>query len=425
MIANINNNILNYSDSILKKRMDISRLYENKSTIKKLCNYNPYLTLSQFIESLSAKEDIIIFYSVGEISKLIINLFNLNTNTHKNIVFCDKNSDDIDEFYGFPVISPTVLLNDYKNNLIAIMNYNYQNDIYNFLLSSGIKANNIIFLMTNEISEFLTSSRKMVPQNNLLEYFVLNILDHCNLNCQCCDHFACIADKNFVTLQNIEKDVFSMTKIMDGNVNRIGIMGGEPLLHPDLLEIIRLTRKAFPDTNIQLVTNGILLLKQKKEFWKCCYHNKIVIVNTKYPLNIDYESIASTAKSYNVTLEFYGDTGEIVKTSYKAPLDLDGKQHPVKSFCNCYHANNLPLFMNGNLYACTIAPNIHHFNKYFGTDLRLEKKDILTILEDTTKEDIFEFLSSPKPFCRYCITHLRSNGIPWSTSRRIIDEWLI
>lgn len=408
---------------LLEKRMAISTLYENSTTPTILkTQRTPLDDICDAFKNIS-DTDIIIFYGIGDIASQLVSLFAWNPIQNSNYIFCDKKGDTIKEFLGFPVITPEILVKKYSGNQVVITLFLYQKEVCDFLIGRGILKENIIQPITESISDFLYISKKMVPQQRL-SYFVLNILDHCNLNCQCCDHFACIAEKRFVTLAHIQKDVVRMSEIMQGNVDRIGVMGGEPLLHPDLLEILTQTRKYFPKTNVQLVTNGLLLLKQTEDFWTCCRENHVTIVNTKYPLALDYDAMAEMAKNHGVTLEFYGDTGEVTKVSYKAPLDLEGTQNPVVSFCHCFHSNTLPLLMEGELYACTVAPNVRHFNKKFGTDLKLESKDLLDIHQETSAHEILEFLSSPKPFCRHCLTELRSSGIPWATTKRVIGEWL-
>ena len=275
-----------------------------------------------------------------------------------------------------------------------------------------------------QLQSIRTETLRLLPQPRL-SYFVLNILDHCNLRCKGCDHFACIAEERYVSLVDIQRDVQRMSELMHGSVTRIGVMGGEPLLHPDLLKILVVTRAAFPHTLIQLVTNGLLLLRQSEEFWTCCHENNITIVNTKYPINLDYDRIQQTASEHHVKFEFYGKTGEVQKTSYKMPMDIKGKQDPKKSFLTCYHANSLPLLMEGKLYPCTVAPNSVHFNKRFGTAMEIESGDFIDIHQAQSAEEVFAFLSKPKPFCRYCITSKRSFGHKWERSKQQMSEWTL
>ena len=150
----------------------------------------------------------------------------------------------------------------------------------------------------------------------------------------------------------------------------------------------------------------------------------IVIVNTKYPINLDYEAIKETAAAHGVMFEHYGDTGSITKASYKIPLDIKGRQNPRKSFLGCFHANARPMLMEGKLYSCTVAPNVRHFNKKFGTHLELESADSLDIYHVEKASELLKFLSFPKPFCRYCDISNRSYGHKWDRSKKVISEWV-
>jgi len=262
-----------------------------------------------------------------------------------------------------------------------------------------------------------------IQQQPRLSYFVLNILDHCNLNCKGCDHFSPLAEKRFVKLQTIQDDLRQMSLLTEGAVTRIGIMGGEPLLHPELLDILTSAREAFPKTLLQLVSNGILLLRKEDSFWDTCSSNNINIVVTKYPLNLDYERMREIANDKGVKFSFYGNTGVMARTLYKMPMDVDGFQDAKKSFWNCYHVNSCPLVMEGKLYPCTVLPNAVHFNRKFSTHMDIERGDYLDIYSAKSSGEILAFLSIPKPFCRYCKTKERDFGHPWERSNRDISEW--
>jgi hypothetical protein len=197
--------------------------------------------------------------------------------------------------------------------------------------------------------------RRLTPQRRL-SYFILNILDHCNLGCAGCDHFAPLAERRCVSVEDIARDLARIAEILRGDVASIGVMGGEPLLHPRLEEILARTRRFLPETDIMLVTNGILLPKMGESFWRACRENDIVIVNTRYPINLDYGAIRQTAAAHGVRFRHYGRTDTVIKTSYRMALDLRGTQDPRQSFRDCFHANTYPLLAQGRLYACTVAP---------------------------------------------------------------------
>ena len=95
-----------------------------------------------------------------------------------------------------------------------------------------------------------------------------------------------------------------------------------------------------------------------------------------------------------------------------------------KSFIECFHANNCPLLMEGKLYPCTVAPNVCHFNKRFGTNLELKDGDSLDIYHVKKASELLKFLSRPKPFCRHCDVGNRSYGHKWERSKQEISEWV-
>ena len=37
--------------------------------------------------------------------------------------------------------------------------------------------------------------------------FIVDIVDHCNLNCKCCGHFSPLAPKGFLDINTFERDL--------------------------------------------------------------------------------------------------------------------------------------------------------------------------------------------------------------------------
>lgn len=313
------------------------------------------------------------------------------------------------------------------DNLIENMNEELQylkqqnRDLRLLLEKNSIRS---LPAISNAVQRLENGVVRNLPMTHLTN-FVLNVCDHSNLRCKGCDHFACIAEERFVPLESIQKDVFRMAELTNGDVDLIGIMGGEPLLHPDLLDIIAVARKALPKTWIRVVTNGILLLQMKEDFWQCCRDNDITIVNTKYPINLQYDKIQEVAKEHGVRFEFYGSTGSVQKTSYKLPMDINGRQNPGQSFWRCFHVHSCMFVSDGKFYPCTMAPNARIFNQKFGTHMEITDKDYLDIYKIKNVDEIFDFLSKPIPFCRYCMTDKRSFGHPWERSKQQMSEWTL
>lgn len=202
------------------------------------------------------------------------------------------------------------------------------------------------------------------------------------------------------------------------------------MLHPDIELFPNIIRKSFPNVNIRIVTNGILLSKQPETFWKSCRENNVVLEQTKYPIPINFESIAELAKSHNVKHIYMDNTNETTKTMQIFPIDLESmsenavnSQNERLNFFNCWEANQCIRIQNGRIYTCSRIPHIHLLNEHFNLNYKVTDDDSIDIYAVKSKKEIYDFLASAVPFCRYCKVHAISEGHPWKTSEQSIDEW--
>ena len=121
--------------------------------------------------------------------------------------------------------------------------------------------------------------------------FEIHLTDHCNLNCQMCDHFSPLAEEYYLDLQDFQKQMERLSFLFHNEAQFIRLLGGEPLLHPDVVSFFPITRACFPETDIKLYTNGLLLPAQTDAFWEACTKYNIIIVITKYPVKFDYDKL--------------------------------------------------------------------------------------------------------------------------------------
>lgn len=278
---------------------------------------------------------------------------------------------------------------------------------------------------TDDISIFREECMQMlwrVTPQPMLKGIVVNIVDHCNLNCAGCDHFSSIAQERIVSVERLRMDLSRMQELLSERVGDLRIMGGEPLLHPELEEILLLSKELFPKNQIKLYTNGIRLKQMQNRFWEVCRNTDTIIKVTKYPIAFDYEEQERMAESQGVRYEYYAG-GETVKTLYHIPLDLQGKQDPVMNFMSCFHAVECITLSEGRLYPCTIAPNLHIFNQKYDTSIPLTEADGIDIYKVQSGEELLERLCKPLPVCRFCNIKKRSSGHEWHTTRGDIGEW--
>lgn len=270
------------------------------------------------------------------------------------------------------------------------------------------------------LREHVARFMRQIPRRRLR--FEVHLVEHCNLNCWGCSHFSPLAREAFTDLAAFERDMARLSHVFDAKAEFITLLGGEPLLHPQVDLFLRTVRQYFPNTTLNLVTNGLLLPRMKQEFWDACRQSGARLKITRYPVNADWEGMLQIARSYGVNAEFYGGTDIEVKTFRHNPLDPSGRQNARWNFRHCQLANTCIMLKKGRLFTCGCPPNIEHFNEYFGMNLPCTDADSIDVYQADAPE-ILRFLAKPIPFCAYCDVKRRTVNHPWKTSAKDISEW--
>lgn len=329
---------------------------------------------------------------------------------------------------GIPVIAMNNVLHRIDKSAGVIIST--EDGQYNVIIKSLQKKGVTNYFFVSEYNK-RTISHKMTPrarENFLLE---MNIADHCNLNCQMCDHFSPIAEKTFYGLDVYERDMTRIAELTGGKIGLVKIQGGEPLLSDDLIEYIKISRRLFPDSRIWLFTAGVLLLKWENHkngnLWSVCKEYNIEIQLTKYPVKLDFGKMEEKASEYGVTMLSNTNIGDLgytgTKFSVRHPFDLTGNQEPYR-WISCYQLNESITMNHGKIYTCPMIPYVKHFNKYFDKNLEVGENDYIDIYEAKSFEEIAEFCTHRTDFCRYCATHKRTQH-EWKQSKHTMDEWVL
>ncbi len=308
--------------------------------------------------------------------------------------------------------------------------YKYIKELHSILKNKNF-YNNIDIINMFGIDEltfdFLQSKvrrkRRSKVEDNI-NYLEIHLTDHCNLNCKGCCHFSPIAEPKELSVDNLERDLSRLSKLIFGKLDRLVLLGGEPLLNKSLINILKICRKYFKNTDIQLLTNGLLLLNESLDFWNACKDNSIQINITEYPINIDYKKIIDKINKHHIRYFLYDDGNINDKKFDKYNFDLEKKQDAEKNFYeNCVMAKDCAYLEDGKIYPCQLAANIKHFNKKFDFHFEQKTSDYINIHGSITAKDIYQFLSKPIEFCRYC-DFTNKSKFTWDYSNQSIDEWL-
>jgi MoaA/NifB/PqqE/SkfB family radical SAM enzyme len=255
----------------------------------------------------------------------------------------------------------------------------------------------------------------------ILNTINVQLTDHCNLNCTGCLNFSPLSEPVFLALNEFEKDMSCLSHLTHQLLKVVTLYGGEPLLHPQFLDFVKLTRKYFPNTAIKIITNGILLAKQDDNFWKVLHANAANLRISDYPIDIKTPLIKEKAKMYDVNVEM------VVGDGYRQLhfiFDLDGQCDPQENFLQCVLWSSVcaPL-RKGKIYLCPVCAQVELFNRYFKKNLIVTPQDYIDIYKVESVNEILQFLATPSPFCRYCDMKKIIGYHKWEPGKREISEW--
>jgi len=203
----------------------------------------------------------------------------------------------------------------------------------------------------------LTINHKKKKMNSRIKIINLemNVSLACNLKCEYCSHFG-RQMKGVIPLDELSLWYKTWNhRIVPENVR---IMGGEPLLHPNLIEIIAMTRNDWPDSSVELITNGLLVPKMSDGFFASILENEIKMTISRHFDGLEFDrlfesrikiltghgikpNISQSDKSWR---KYYrlNDQGQAI------PFQSD----PVKAWQNCFVKKRCTTLLDNKLYRC-------------------------------------------------------------------------
>ena len=288
----------------------------------------------------------------------------------------------------------------------------------------------IALLSSNLIEEFLKGQKQSYLPSVL--NFSVALTDHCNMNCRNCHTFSPIADEKFLDSTEYRKDLKRLSEIFDEECGVIQLDGGEPLLHPQLMSIIKETKENFDIGNIKLFTNGLLLDDVEENLWEIFHEYDVEIILNKYTLACRDDILKKKAEIYDIKYQvidyahsnFRGEISHNYGISEQLLLDIGGRSAEL-NFSYCPYAARVPRLKRGKLYKCSLPAVINRINKYYDLNFHVSELDYVDIYKEESSHKILDRLSKPLPFCRYCRTNHIIYDIPWSVSKKEKREWVI
>lgn len=222
--------------------------------------------------------------------------------------------------------------------------------------------------------------------NNSIVYtraIEINAVRQCNLSCRSCSHSSPIAPCNEYNPEDIERDLLKISQYLHSEFVRL--LGGEPLLHSNFLEVLKVIKRTNISDKICLVTNGILLDNISDEMLK--YIDKIEI--SMYPLNktllqkIKSNALKLSEKGVKVRILEYSDFRESIS---QYSTDNQELKQLIYETCQVAHNWRCITVDNDKLYRCPQSMIYSEKNNDFSDSICISKLsniyDLLAFLEN-------------------------------------------
>jgi len=266
----------------------------------------------------------------------------------------------------------------------------------------------------------------IIPVDNTkprLNHIEIELCDGCNLNCKGCFQFSNLVEgKNPADYNAFVNDLKQLKDFFWG-IGKIRLLGGEPLLNSNFLMFVKAAREIFPDSDIRLVSNGLLIPSLNKDDLAELKHcNCIFDISNYPPTQKIIDSITGCLKEAGVLYTVSLPINIFFKSLLSKPLES-----PDTSFNNCIFTHCHALAA-GRLAACTHQFYINRLNTAFDLNFPADEPDEVIDIYNTLLNgwEINKIFDNPRDFCRYCSTGMVP--VKWKTvSRNKVNanDWIV
>lgn len=228
----------------------------------------------------------------------------------------------------------------------------------------------------------------------------VSLTDHCNIRCYACAHASPLLAKKFASLEGFSRDLETLATAFHSKELRI--VGGEPLLHPDLLQFLTEARRIGIADSIVVYTNGVLLHQMPDDFWRLTDVLRVSV----YPgvrRRLDDEACERLCQAHGVALHL-----EHFRTFDQT---LIGKRIEDPKLVNaiyraCTTARDCHTVHEGHFYKCPMAPIMSKWLALRNIDFDSPPTDGVALHDNPDlRADLERYLGSREPLaaCSYCL----------------------
>lgn len=228
----------------------------------------------------------------------------------------------------------------------------------------------------------------------------IHAVQHCNLRCVGCAQISPHLAPAEEELQSLELALRNLRPLL--SCEKVQVLGGEPLLHTKLLDLLRLAVDSGIGKRVVVKTNGLLLHRAPSAFWRLV--NEVIVSvypATEHFLSRNAPLLRSRAAENETTLEFrrFPEFRKIVLERGR-----DDAEFTSKIYQTCEYKRYCHSLREGRLYRCAPSVNLARQQPDWNVADSVDALDVVTL-----SERLKDFLLSPMPL-RSCANCMGSSG---------------
>lgn len=249
----------------------------------------------------------------------------------------------------------------------------------------------------------------------------VSVTNYCNLNCKRCGNFSNLETKmDYLNLNTLERDLKQLVKKVK-DIGVFSLLGGEPLLYPQLDRAIALVRQYFSKTAIQIVTNGLLIPELSSDTVEAVKKYQAYFYISHYaPTRARLYQIVDFLEKEQIRYRITPPKTEFRKMlSFKDDDVTKAFEYNASDQCTCH------VIDNGRIYLCGNFPRLYAMQDYFGIHIEESelRENAVDLLDDNIDGwDIMKYFRHPASLCRFCSPE--DLWLPWETGRPQREDWI-
>lgn len=246
-----------------------------------------------------------------------------------------------------------------------------------------------------------------------------DITQACQLSCVGCNHSVPLWRERgpwSAEPKQVEKDLNHLSTFL--HTEKWGALGGEPLMNAKLVDILKISRDSGIAGITEVWTNGLLLQRQKSEFWRAFDHLVVSIYPGKLT-NLDLDWIQKKCEDEGVV---YSPRDERLNPNFMTMLEPvpTGSIATKAKYAGCFFRHFSRCASYGFFFTCCCGPHIPMLiqGKPYGSDG--------IKIEDLTESSLQRYLEQTEPLdaCSICAGRDTAKPLIWSEEKNP-KKWLM